>query len=255
MNRRDFLLGAATGIAGSAVSGAVAKAALDAKAKAAPPAAKPEYPKPSYAQQGEDLIILDVLKERLGLEKPTYLDIGAFDPVVCNNTYLLYLAGGHGVLVEPNSRLFGRLKAVRPRDVVLNVGIGVDDAMEADYFEFEVEQMNTFDPDEAQRLQKAGEKLLKTVKMPLVNVNRVLAEHLSGKAPDLLSVDTEGFDLPILRSFDFDKHRPAAICVEVLKSDTFEVRSEIQELLTSKRYVVRGMTFVNAVFVDSDRLK
>jgi len=256
MNRRDFLLGATTGIAGITAVGAGLKLAAGARdGSPAPAAAAPGFPKASYAQQGEDLIIDNILRDMLGIQAPTYLDIGAYDPVVCNNTYLLYLAGGRGVLVEPNPRLVERLRAVRPRDTVLNVGIGVTDATEADYFEFEVEQINTFDAEEAQRLQKAGEKLLKTVKLPLVNVNRVIAENLGGKAPDLLSVDTEGFDLPILQSLDFERHRPAAICAEILKADTFETRPEIQELLAAKRYVLRGMTFVNAVFVDSDRLK
>ncbi|HEY3452239.1 MAG TPA: FkbM family methyltransferase [Myxococcales bacterium] len=257
MNRRDFLLGTATGIAGITALGPLLNLALDAKGKGSKSTggAKPDFQKVSYAQQGEDLIIDNILRDTLGLQKPTYLDIGAYDPVICNNTYLLYLSGGHGVLVEPNPRLVERLRAVRPRDTVLNVGIGVDDAKEADYYEFEVDQMNTFDGDEAQRLQKAGEKLVKTVKMPLLNINRVIAENLGGKAPDLLSIDTEGFDLPILKSLDFEKFRPAAVCAEILKADTFETRPEIQELLAAKRYVIRGMTFVNAVFVDSDRLK
>ena len=64
----------------------------------------------------------------------TYLDIGANHPVRLNNTYLFYLRGYKGVLVEPNVSLCERLRAVRPRDTTLAAGIGVTAAREADYF-------------------------------------------------------------------------------------------------------------------------
>ena len=38
--------------------------------------------------------------------------------------------------------------------------------------------------------------------MPLLNINDVMAEHFQG-APTFLSVDTEGFDLAILKSIDY----------------------------------------------------
>ena len=38
------------------------------------------------------------------------------------------------MLVEPNVALIPRLKEKRPDDIVLNVGIGLTDQAEADYF-------------------------------------------------------------------------------------------------------------------------
>src|SRR5947209_3939954 len=56
----------------------------------------------SYAQQGEDLVVQNILA-MVGVKGPiTYVDIGAYDPIFSSNSYAFYLAGGHGVLVEPN---------------------------------------------------------------------------------------------------------------------------------------------------------
>ena len=105
-----------------------------------PTAARPAAPstlyqgRRSFAQQGEDLILYNLLWHDLKIERPSYLDIGAGDPVLSNNTYALYLTGSRGVLVEPNPTLVRKLKAVRPGDVVVGCGVGLRDTTVADYY-------------------------------------------------------------------------------------------------------------------------
>ncbi|HFD31213.1 MAG TPA: hypothetical protein ENJ28_00670 [Gammaproteobacteria bacterium] len=87
----------------------------------------------SFSQSGEDAIMLaHVFKT--GHKKTTYLDIGANDPIRLNNSYLLYLNGANGVLVEPHPVLSQKLKQKRKRDKVLNVGVGTDDRNNVDFF-------------------------------------------------------------------------------------------------------------------------
>ena len=89
----------------------------------------------SYADTGEDLIVASIF-QHLSIERPTYLDIGAWDPIQGSNTYLFCRAGSHGVLVEPNPSLCEKLRRARPGDVVLNTGIGLERRTEADYYMF-----------------------------------------------------------------------------------------------------------------------
>ena len=49
----------------------------------------------------------------------------------------------------------------------------------------------------------------RSIKMPLLNINDVMARHFQ-EAPTFLSVDTEGMDLAILRSIDFGRFRPGS---------------------------------------------
>lgn len=243
--RRDFLFGAATGLVGTAAAELLSP--LEWRVKT-----MPEGTILSFGQAGEDLIAFHLLKY-LGIEKPTYFDIGAFHPIVGSNTYLMYRQGGHGVLVEPNVAMIPDLKSVRPKDTVLNIGIGLDDTQEADYYVMNYPQLNTFDGDEAKRREKdsGGKTVIKqVVKMPLVNINKVMAEHFGGNAPDFLSVDTEGLDLTILKTMDFAKYRPKVLCAETMGEEGIRMIPAISEFLATKDYVPRGMTLANTIFID-----
>ena len=74
----------------------------------------------SFAQNGEDLFILDYFKGKVG----TYIDIGASHPVRLSNTYLLYQNGWRGVNIEPIPFLFKKIQKCRPLDLNLQLAIG-----------------------------------------------------------------------------------------------------------------------------------
>ena len=245
------MLGAATGIAGTAVVG-IAGAVSSGRWHAGPPAEG----RTSYSQQGEDLIIYDLLHGLMRIDKPVYLELGAADPVGANNTFLLYQTGGHGVLVEPNPFYVERLKQRRPNDAVVAAGVGVDDAKEAEYFVIRGRPMlNTFSREQVAMLQKgrAEDVVEKTLKVPLIRIDHLIETHLGGKAPDLLSIDVEGLDLAILQTLDFRKYRPAAICAETILMGSRQVDPGIASLLTGQGYVIRGATLYNTIFADASR--
>jgi FkbM family methyltransferase len=211
---------------------------------------------PSYAHSGEDIIARLLLGTNT---KPTYLDIGACRPIAGNNTYLFYAAGGRGVLVEPNVSLIPELKAKRPGDIVLNVGIGVTDQIEANYFCYSDPGFNTFNERSVeQRIASSGVKFTQVVKMPLVSINRVIDEHLNGRAPDFLSIDVEGLDLPILRTLDFQRFRPRVICAETIDEDFRRavpiMAPDVTEFLAEQEYAARAMTYLNTIYVDRSML-
>lgn len=250
MRRRDVLTGGLGGLAGL-TAGALASRALLAKA-APPPEAKP-LPKGvrlSYAQFGDDLVA-DGLFKGLGVVDPTYLDIGAADPIFGNNTYLFYLEGRRGVLVEPDVAHTERLKSLRPDDTLLVAGIGIDESTDADFFVMSSPGLNTFDKAQAERLNRETEhKIVKVIKMPLVGINRVIAEHFKGKAPDYLSIDIEGLELAVLKTLDLARYRPKLICADTLITGTTKHNAGTTQLLLANGYEIRGMTFSNTFYVD-----
>jgi len=274
VNRRDFLIGAASGASSAVVLGAAARAmsnrpaAREVQAPSPPvapagaagkraPEPDPQYEgRRSFAQQGEDLILYNLLHHELKLETPTYLDIGAGDPVLSNNTYALYCTGSRGVLVEPNPMLVEKLKTVRPGDVVVAAGIGLKATPEADYYVIRGRwPLNTFSRADVAELrrQSTEDPVEKVIKMPLMQINRLIADHFK-QAPDLLSIDIEGMDLAVLRSLDFRAHRPAAICAETKKPWMSHDRTPIARLLRTKGYVACAGSLYNTIFVDRARL-
>ncbi|MCI0702746.1 MAG: FkbM family methyltransferase [Planctomycetia bacterium] len=214
----------------------------------------PDGTKFSFAQFGEDLVASSLFAS-LKIDKPSYLDIGAYEPIRSNNTYLFHRRGARGVLVEPNVALTSKLQRKRPGDTVLVAGIGVDETPEADYFVLSDDELNTFDKDQADRLtRETTTKLLKVVKMPLLNINRVIAEHFGGSAPDFLSIDIEGMDFAVLRTLDYARFRPKVICAETLITATTRHNPETLALMAEKGYELRGMTLPNTLFVDKRAL-
>jgi FkbM family methyltransferase len=267
MNRRDFLVGAVSGATSAAMLGIAGRAMSGepAGAPAVPPpdVARAHGPAPlyqgrrSFAQQGEDLILYNLLHHDLKIEAPSYLDIGAGDPVLSNNTYALYLTGSRGVLVEPNPVLVEKLKAVRPGDVVLACGVGLKETAGADYFVIRGRwPLNTFSLEAVAglRRQSAREPVEKVLKMPLIPINRLIADCF-GDAPDLLSVDIEGMDFAVLRTMDFRAHRPAAICAETKKPGMSHDGTPIARLLRGRGYVACAGSLYNTIFVDRARLQ
>ena len=253
MERRDFLVGNLSG-ASLGLAATLASDRFGRKDAAKAPAPTPGLPagvQASFAQQGEDLVVRQILNEVLKIEHPSYIDIGAWDPIVDSNTYLFYLTGGAGVLVEPNPQFAERLKTVRPRDTVLGIGIGVTDQTEADYYVMAIPQTNTFSKEQADKLvAAAGKQFLKEViKLPLVNVNRVLAENFE-TAPNFFSIDIEGLDLEILKTLDFGRFRPQVFCVETIETVSRRFETEVVDFMRANDYAWRGGSFVNSIFID-----
>jgi Methyltransferase FkbM domain len=207
----------------------------------------------SYAQQGEDLVIAQIFGSlRLGL--PSYVDIGAHHPIENNNTFFFYAQGARGLLVEPNPTYAALLRRLRPLDTVLEAGIGFDEGVvQADYWVVKGDgQLNTFSKEQADAIvRRAGPNAIeRVVKLPLVNVNAALAKHFPQGGPTLLSVDTEGLDLDILKALDFGRFRPKVVCAETCGMDGL-VLQPILDLMQSHGYTPRGGSFVNTIFLDN----
>lgn len=228
------------------------KPAPKRQADPSPPPLTP--PDKSYSQAGEDRIVSFVFGYLQNREPMTYLDIGAYHPTQINNTYLFYEQGGVGVLVEPNVDICKVLREVRPNDTVLEAGIGITAQREADYYRMTEPSWNTFSKEEAEHQEKVTNgriRIREVVKMPLLDINQVMADHFAGKAPAYVSIDAEGIHFEILKSIDFARFRPKIICIETLVSGTSRKIPEIGEFMKSKNYVERGATFVNSIFVDN----
>jgi FkbM family methyltransferase len=209
----------------------------------------------SFAQSGEDLLLSYLLEEVLNIRHATYLDIGAHDPVLFSNTLLFYRAGSHGVCVEPDPKLLARFKLIRPRDVCLNVGVGTDTRRQADFFLLSERTLSTFCRSEAEALVRTGHhRIERVIQIPLVTVTEIIEDHCE-RCPDLVSLDTEGMDLAILKSFDFQRHRPAALCVETLTHPDERRVVEIADYLQGQEYFIYADTYINSIFVSSEAWK
>lgn len=212
----------------------------------------------SYSQCGEDLIVDFILDAGLGIKNPSYLDLGAYDPVCLSNTYLFYRRGGSGVCVEPDPFLFAAISRKRSRDICLNIGVGLAGQSTANFYVMSSRTLNTFSKKEAERYRSYGNnKIEQVIPIPLLGVNDIIEQNFKA-CPNFVSIDVEGLDVDVLKSFDFSKYRPEVFCVETITytEDNSERKVyEIMELMDSRGYFVYADTFINTIFVEKEAWK
>lgn len=210
----------------------------------------------SYSQTGEDLIV-EFIFNSLGIKEISYLDIGSNHPINYNNTYLFYIKGFHGVSVEPDPKLSFKYKKSRPRDTCLNFGVGPSSLPFSIFYQMENANLSTFSKNEAENTQKSGEgKIIGTLKIPLKDINSVIIENFK-MTPNFISLDVEGLDKEIMKTFDFNSFRPEVFCIETITfSPTIgggEKITEIFEIMKENGYEVFADTYINTIFVDGDK--
>lgn len=200
----------------------------------------------SYSQLGEDVVVRYVFN-KLDIEHPSYIDIGANDPKCFNNTALLYEEGSRGINVEPDPSVFKELMHVRRGDLNLNVGVGEQNGTFTFYL-FNDDKLSTFSKEEAERVVKENPALSFTeITVPMRTVDSVIEEHCKGVFPDFLSLDVEGLDRVVLESINYKKSAPKVICVETIRS-----LPEIESFLISKGYFKLSGSFLNTIFCKKE---
>jgi FkbM family methyltransferase len=220
-----------------------------------PGAARP-WLQGSFAQLGEDRII-DFLFEAMGVDRPSYLDIGAHHPFHLSNTALLYLGGSRGINVDPDPTAIKLLRKHRPDDVNLGVGCA-DQPGRLTLYQMSVPTLTTFSLQSAEdAVKESGGRfhIESTLDVEVRTVSEILGDH-GGRCPDLLSLDVEGLDIPILRGMPDWPSLPTVVCVETISFSEHGASlklPEAGEILESLGYLPFADTYVNSVFVQRDR--
>ncbi|MFA5025938.1 MAG: FkbM family methyltransferase [Candidatus Shapirobacteria bacterium] len=192
----------------------------------------------TYSQNQEDLIIERILKRKVS----SYIDIGSNHPVKFNNTYRFYLTGSRGINIEPNLSLIKNSKLLRPKDKNLQIGIAKNKSIST-FYQLDPDVDSTFSQSQANDKVKQGCRLVDKYQVKIYTLKQIFQQYFNHKNLDLLSIDTEGYDLQILQSNDWDKYRPKILCIE-------DNSLETQQLLTKNLYTLREITVNNSIYFD-----
>jgi FkbM family methyltransferase len=205
----------------------------------------------SFSQCGEDIIVNYLFGLR-GISHPTYLDIGANDPLFISNTAFFYKKGCRGINIEANPALIHKFEKFRKEDINLNIGIShKEDTL--DFYVMEDNTLSTFSAEEKERLVQAGHKVKEVKPVQLMTIAQVLEKYNNNIFPDFLSIDVEGMDFEILQSLDFSKSAPKVICVEAAEyspTGSGARKQELIDFLTGKGYYEYANTNLNAIMVQ-----
>lgn len=200
------------------------------------------------SQCGEDLIIESILPfKRDGF----YVDIGANHPIKYSNTFLFKNKGWRGINIEPNPKRMRLFKIFRRKDINLNIGIGRE-AGEMDFYVFDAHTLSTFDSGSAAEYQKIGHKIERVIKVPVVPLKDVLEKYSRDKEIDFFSVDTEGYDLEVLKSNDWERFRPRFIILETVEyrkdGEGKKLNDIFDPFMSEIGYKKMADTYINTIY-------
>ena len=203
-----------------------------------------------FSQNGEDLFLAEYFQDRQGV----YVDVGANHPFKNSNTYLLYKAGWKGINIEPiPSRLKKFIKA-RPSDINLNLGIGASSG-KMTFYEMSSSVLSTFNRDVCQKLIKAKEAtLFKTYDVEIATLASVFEKHLRSETIDVLSIDTEGFEIEVLNGIDWKKNNINMIIIESSRANSTKNNDEevyLLDFLAQKNYKLLKKIGINSILVKN----
>lgn len=201
----------------------------------------------SYAQEGEDIILLELFRHR-----PTgfYVDIGAYHPRRFSNTYRFYRRGWRGINIDATPDSMRVFQRVRPRDINLEIAVSNNPA-DLTYYTFSEGALNTFDHELAQT-RAQGLPIKAEIRVRAYRLADILEQHLPAQqAIDFMSVDVEGFDLDVLQSNDWQLYRPTCLLVESLDRGVRPGEpTPIGDFLAQQGYELIAHTLRTGIFQD-----
>jgi len=169
-----------------------------------------------------------------------------------DNTAIFYGSGSSGINIEPDPFLFAAFPRFRKRDTNLNLGV-LDRSGEGEFYVMSFRDMSTFLRSEAEdRERKFKAQILQVIKVKVSTLNEIFAEHCSPSPPQFMSIDAEGADELILRSFDFGSWSPEVVCCETLSfisTTKWEKNQALIRFMESRGYFVLADTWLNTIFV------
>ena len=198
----------------------------------------------TFSQYMEDLVVDALFSHR---SEGFYVDVGANDPEVFSNTRLLYGRGWRGVNIEPEPSLHAKLVARRDGDINLNVGVGPEPGTMT-FYRMSADTLSSFNKEAAIQGGIAnGATLVSEEQLPVMRLDDLLDAHGEGKKIDFMSVDAEGYDLAVLKSNDWTRHRPSVIMVEINVGG-----DEIIEYVESQDYILVFDNNLNGIFLSRE---
>ena len=104
-------------------------------------------------------------------------------------------------------------------------------------------------PDNSEDRNREG----KNLEVETVSLNHVIEREFDDVCPSYISIDTEGSELDILQSFNFEKYNPVVFTIE---HNYTEKERYIDELLEKNNYVrvFKKLTLFDAWYISREAL-
>ena len=191
----------------------------------------------------------------------TFLEFGATDGLELSNSYMLETSEGwRGALSEPSPQWHNSLKKNRKDAKIITKCIWSQSGKKLDFFMSDVGALSTIndfvenDKDSMPSNTAERKKNGKIISVETISLNDVIKEFFSNKTPSYISVDTEGSEYEILKSFNFKTYRPTVFTIE---HNFTSYQNQIDDLMKLHNYkrIFRQLTAFDGWYVCEEVLK
>ena len=185
--------------------------------------------KKSYSMEGEDLVLLDLIKN---ITNGFYVDAGSYHPLHLSNTYLLYKNKWSGINIDLSQFSTSLFDYMRPTDVNINAAVSNTEEDTVFYYQKELSQLTTVKKKiSRERMQgNIKEKKIKSLRLDTI----INDSKFKNRKIDFLNIDLEGADFEAIQSLDFKIYQPNIICIEI--NETNILNSKVFKYLIERNY-------------------
>lgn len=213
----------------------------------------------SYSSHGEDTMFIGALNRLSWLMQSdqfaggTYLDIGSHNPIMGSNTYSLYRRGWRGTLVEPIQSWIKDYESFRQGDLVISCAVAMESGERKLYKFSDLASSNTLSKSFADEISAAQDVRIESEDfIQCLTLGEVLDLHIDsfGVVPRLMSIDIEGLDYEVARSYAWDI-RPTFVMIEDPELTGAFHGGKLTKLMTSNGYRPISHALITTLFVDA----
>tara|TARA_B100000900_G_scaffold395393_1_gene393728 strand:- start:475 stop:1227 length:753 start_codon:yes stop_codon:yes gene_type:complete len=201
-----------------------------------------KFIKKSFSGSAQDLIINHFFKDQ---KEGFYIDVGCYHPFINNNTKLFHKKGWSGINIDLDYHTIDFFNHVRKTDENIHIAISDEETEKELYFFHNRSAINSLDP---KRKNEAKEtKKVQTKKLDSIIENSKFKE----RKINFLSIDVEGHEYEVIKSFNLQKYSPEIILIEFIDSNaksTNFIDQNLNTIIESKIY--KHMIKYNYHFVN-----
>lgn len=159
-------------------------------------------------------------------ENGFFIELGANNGLFQSNTaFLEFERNWKGILIEPSVKGYNECNINRPNSICVNCAC-VSDDFKDEFIYGDFEDGHAMASINGMRTQSN-----ELCKVKVLTLEHILDEY-NIKNIDFLSLDTEGYELEILKGLNLDKYTPKYMLIEIYDKDF----NDILQFLISKKY-------------------
>jgi FkbM family methyltransferase len=194
-----------------------------------------------HSQFGEDRYIFHHVDLP---EKGVFVDVGAGHPISLSNTYFFEQNGWRGICIDADPTQYELLK--KERKTAEWVAISSEEG-EIEFSQCQVPELSSTLGKEQ---HKGFYKILfnEPIRVPAFKLETMLEKHHIDKI-DILSLDVEGTELEVWKSFNFEKHKPKVVIIEYWATGLIDNTEQTKEFFSKLPYKLIHTTCANFIYL------